>query len=300
MLRNRSARLALVGIIAVLGLTAGACASSPGIGAPPTPVNWSFKGTNVKVDSSQDAVYDPIFHACISFSGCRDEPYLLQIQWSATIGQPGSATASVVGNRSNAYNDLGDGQSAALTGAQQATATFPGIVPLDVLDALNPSNKMTVFGTYTWAMEEDTVGVASSAQSVATLFKDALNQTLATSTLPSGDTNALVQLILGLLFNNVGSAINILLANIPLLGLGDDLLGGAFYVGIGAAGTLATIIDATLSSVSIPALTLIGDNSIPPNVVGGGLYTLSGAKNFHQVFNGAGGQHEYDFQSGPA
>jgi hypothetical protein len=295
---KQSVRLAVVGLVAAFGLVAASCAP-PAPGGGPAPVNWSFKGTNVTVNSSQDAVYDPLFGACISFAGCRDEPYLLQIRWQVTIGQPGSAQASVVGSRDNAINDLGPGQSSALTGAQQATATWNNIVPLDVLDALNPSNKLTVFGTYTWAVEQDTVGIGSAANSVANVFRDALNATLATAALPS-DSNALVNMVLDLLLRNAGSAINIALANIPLFGLGDDLLGGAFYIGLGATGTLASVLDGIVATTAVPTLNLLGDNMIPPKIVGGKLYTLSGPKTFTQAFTGAGGKHTYTFQSGPA
>ena len=199
----------------------------------------------------------------------------------------------------DAYNDLGAGESHALVGNEQAAVSFTSITPLDVLDALNSNNQMEIFGTYTWAMEQDEVGIQAAANSVANLFKDALNATVANATLPNGDTDALVDLVLDLLFANLGGAITILLSNIPLLGLGDDLLGGAFYVGIGATGTLASLIDVALAGVSVPALPLLGDNLIPPKIVGGGLYTLGGARNFSQAFNGAGGQHTYNFAAGP-
>jgi hypothetical protein len=289
---TRSTRLALVGLVAAFAMLGAACAA-PAPGVPPTPVHWSFKGTNVRVDNSQDEVCVLI---CVNRN---DEPYLLQIAWRAKIGAPGSAQAWVVGNRSNAYNDLGAGESHALVGNEQAAVSFTNITPLDVLDALNSNNQMEIFGTYTWAMEQDEVGIQAAANSVANLFKDALNATVANATLPNGDTDALVDLVLDLLFANLGGAITILLSNIPLLGLGDDLLGGAFYVGIGATGTLASLIDTALTGVSIPALPLLGDNLIPPKIVGGGLYTLGGARNFSQAFNGAGGQHTYDFAAGP-
>ncbi len=289
---TRSTRLALVGLVAAFAMLGAACAA-PAPGVPPTPVNWSFKGTNVRVDNSQDEVCVLI---CVNRN---DEPYLLQIAWRARIGAPGSAQAWVVGNRSNAYNDLGAGESHALVGNEQAAVSFTSITPLDVLDALNSNNQMEIFGTYTWAMEQDEVGIQAAANSVAALFQDALNATVANATLPNGDTDALVDLVLDLLFANLGGAITILLSNIPLLGLGDDLLGGAFYVGIGATGTLASLIDAALAGVSIPALPLLGDNLIPPKIVGGGLYTLGGARNFSQAFNGAGGQHTYNFAAGP-
>jgi len=294
MKRRHSARVAVLGLLATIGLVAAACAP-PGPGGSPAPVNWSFKGNSFTVNNSQDETC--VLFVCVNNA---DEPYLIQIAWKVTIGQANSASAWVVSaDRGNNFENVGPGSSRTLTGEQQAPVAFNGIAPLDLLDALNPSNKLTVFGTYTWAMEEDFVAVGGSAQSVANIFQDALNSTLASSSLPS-DSNALVNMIINLLFNNLGSAVNLLLANIPLLGLGDDLLGGAFYVGIGATGVLGQAIDAALASASIPTLNLLGDNMIPPKIVGGGLYTLTGAKNFTQVFNGADGQHTYSFTAGPA
>ena len=192
----------------------------------------------------------------------------------------------MVGHRDNAYDDLGAGESRVLQGNERAKVDFNGVKPLDVLDVLNTNNKLEVFGTYTWAMEQDTVGIQNAANSVAGLFKDALNATLATATLPS-DESAIVDLVLDLLFDNIGGAIIIMLSNIPLLGLGDDLLGGAFYVGLGASGTLGAAINSVLGSFSIPTMNLLGDNRIPPKIVGGGLYTMSYQKDFTQVFSGA-------------
>ena len=292
MITRRSARLAVIGLLASMGMVAGACApQAPGGG--PAPQNWGFEANSVKVHNSQDEV-------CIIFCvNRRDEPYVLQIAWRVKIGQPGSAQAWVVGHRDNAYNDLGAGESRVLQGNERAKVTFSGVKPLDVLDVLNANNKMEVFGTYTWAMEEDEVGIQSAANSVADLFEDALNATLAPATLPS-DEAAIVDLVLDLLFDNIGGAITILLSNIPLFGLGDDLLGGAFYVGLGATGVLGSGIDAVLGSFSIPVLNLLGDNMIPPKIVGGGLYTMTGSKNFTQFFSGADGTHEYTFNAGPA
>jgi hypothetical protein len=295
MKRRHSARVAVLGLLATIGLVAAACA--PSTGGTPTPVNWSFKGTNVKVDASQDGVY--LFGSCIAIPNCKDEPYLYQVAFRVKIGEPNSAQTFVV--KGDEMASLGVGESHVLSPGEQAKVTFSNVAPLDVLDALKPSNKMEIVGTYTWAAESDLINsLGTGANGVAAIFKDALNSTLASATLPNGDTNALVTLILNLLFNNIGSAFGLIASNIPCLGLCDDVLGGAVYIGIGATGTLGSLIDTALSSATIPSLTLIGDNSVPPNIVGGGLYTLTGAKNFHQPFNGAGGQHTYDFTAGPA
>jgi hypothetical protein len=289
---RRSARCATVGLVLSIGLVAASCVvPSPGGGF--APANWSFKGNSVKVLDSQDEV-------CIIFCvNQRDEPYLLQIAWRVKINQPNSAQAWVVGHRDNAYDDVGVGETHALSGSEQAKVTFTGVKPLDVVDLFNTNNKLEVFGTYTWAMEQDTVGIQSAAEEVADLFEDALDATLATATLPT-EESAIVDLVLDLLFDNIGGAIIILLSNIPLFGLGDDLLGGAFYVGLGAAGTLGAGINAVLSGVSIPSMDLLGDNMIPPKIVGGGMYTMTYQKDFSQNFSGADGTHQYSFTSGPA
>ena len=129
--------------------------------------------------------------------------------------------------------------------------------PLDVLDALNSNNKMDVVGTYTWAAEEDTINsLSGGAEAVADIFETALNDTLAANVLPNGDTNALLGLIFDALFDNIGTPFNLILSNIPCLGLCDDVLGGAVYVGLGATGTLASLIDAAAASFTIPNIAI--------------------------------------------
>ena len=291
-MRTRSARFALIGIIAAIGLTAGACAESPGLGAPPSPINWSFKGTGMTVNNVQDEV---CVFLCVN---TEDEPYLIQVAFRVKIGQPGSAQASVV--TGSELPGTSAGQSRILTGGQQAKVDFNGIQPLDVLDALNSNNKMDIVGTYVWAAEADTINsLSGGANAIASIFQSALNSTLAAGTLPNGDVSALIGLIFDALFDNIGTPFNLILSNIPCLGLCDDVLGGAVYVGIGATGTLATIIDAALASTTVPAIA-IPLVDIPPDIQGGGLYTMGGTKSFNQTFSGADGVHTYSFQSGPA
>lgn len=297
-MRTRSARVALVGIIAALGLTAMACAPAATPGGTPTPINWSFKATSMTVNSSQDAVYDPIFHACISFTGCSDEPYILQVAFRVRIGQANSADAWVV--KSDTLPSTSAGQSRTLTGGQQGAVTFTGIQPLDVLNVLNPSNKMDVVGTYTWAADEDAIdSLTTGAHAIADIFKSALNSTLAAGTLPSGDTSALISLIINALFNNIGNPFSLIASNIPCLGLCDDVLGGSVHIGIGATGTLASLIDTALASVTIPNIS-IPLVDVPPDIQGGSLYTMGGTKTVSQTYTGAGGQHTWNYVSGPA
>ena len=99
--------------------------------------------------------------------------------------------------------------------------------------------------------------------------------------------------------NGLGTPFNLIVSNLPCFGTCDDVLGGGLYVGVGATGTLAGIIDTALASVSIPTFE-IPLVSVPPDIQGGGIYSMSGVKNFSQVFDGADGRHTYSFQSGPA
>lgn len=293
MRNRRTVRTATVALVAALGLIAAACVPPSSGGGGPAPVNWAVEGDRVTVNNSQDEV-------CVLFCvNSNDEPYLLQIAFKVTVGEPNSAQAWRTGSGANEYNELGAGESHTLVGAERATATFNGVQPLDLLAALNPANKMDVFGTYTWAMESDLVSYDGNADDFAEVFEDALNAVVASATLPSTEEE-LVDLLIDLIFNNAGNVISLVFANFPLLGLGDDTLGGALYLGFGATGALGSAIDAILGGYSIPATTILGDNSIPPDIQGGGIFTLTGAKGFNQTFTGAGGQHTYEFDTGPA
>lgn len=293
-MKTRNVRFMLVAMVAAFAAVAAACSPTP----PPAPINWSFKGTSMTVNQPQDAIYDPIFHACIAIPNCDDEPYLIQIAFRVRIGEPNSAQAWVI--KGATLPSTSKGQTRTLTGAQQAEVDFNGVQPLDVLDALNPANKMDIVGTYTWAAEEDTINsLTGGAQSVADVFKTALNQTLAAGTLPSGDTNSLLNMVFNALFGNFNTPFKLILSNIPCLGLCDDVLGGAVYVGLGATGTLASLLDSALGSFAVPNVS-IPVVTVPPDVQGGGFYTMGGVKDFTQSFSGAGGQHTYTFQSGPA
>ena len=292
-MKTRGVRFALVGLVATFAAVAAACAPAPTPGAPPAPINWSFKGTGMTVNNVQDEV-------CVLVCVNReDEPYLLQVAFRVRIGQPGSAQAWVV--KGGTLPSTGAGGSRVLNDSTGAKVAFNGVQPLDVLDALNSNNKMDVVGTYTWAAEEDVFdSLTGGAESVATLFESALNSTLAAGTLPNGDVSALIGLVIDALFGNgIGTPFNLIVSNLPCFGTCDDVLGGGLYVGVGATGTLASLIDTALASTTIPnvAIPLV---SVPPDIQGGGIYTMGGTKNFNQVFSGADGVHSYSFQSGPA
>ena len=285
MQRTRS-RLALaVAILSVMGLAA-ACAPQP-----PSNESWTFRANSVTVNDSQDEVRG-LFGECIPLevlNGCKDEPYTLNIGFRVKIGAAGSASTEVVNNRTDAPENIPAGSTVTLTGNQQNAITWNNIKPLDVVDLASSSNKLEVVGVYSWASDEDFVGNGLAADSVANILEDALNSTLAAGTLPN-DVNDILAMIL----DHIGDALGVLVQNIPLLGLGDDVLGGALYLGIGAKGGLADIING--ATASTPPITLaIPLVELPPDIVGGGFFTFKNSTNFTQSFSGAGGQHTYNF-----
>jgi hypothetical protein len=271
------------GLLAATALL-GACTP-----ASSTAQNWTFRATNVTVNSSQDAVYDPLFGLCVSFSGCSDEAYVLNVNFKVTIGG-GAASASgwVTGDRANATSSLSDGNSAALTGAASSMATF-SVVPVDLLEFAQ-GKKISVFGSFAWLLEADTVGLATAANDTASILANAMGTTLGTATIP--DINTLGSIV----FDAIGPAITLLASNIPLFGLGDDVLGGGLYIGIGVKGTLAGIVNAAIGTTALSFDIPVVD--VPPNIDHGGFYTMAGAKDFTgQSFSGGGGTHTYDFRA---
>jgi hypothetical protein len=281
--RTRTRLAAVVGILAVMGIAASCVPPAP------TAESWTFRANSVTVNDSQDEIRDPLFGLCIAIPSCEDEPYTLNIGFRVKIGVPGSADAFVVNNRTDAPENVGPGETVVLTGNAQNAVTWNNIKPLDVVDLLNSANKLEVVGIYTWASEEDLVGNGVAADGVAGLLEDALNATLAAGTLPSD-----ASLILDLVLDNILGALGLLAQNIPLFGLGDDVLGGALYIGIGAKGGLADIINGTIGTT--PPLTFdIPIVSLPPDIVGGGFFTFKNSKSFTQTFAGAGGSHTYNF-----
>jgi hypothetical protein len=273
----------VVGILAIMGVAA-SCAPMA-----PTTESWTFRANSVKVNDSQDEIRDPLFGLCIAIPSCEDEPYTLNIGFRVKIGVAGSADAFVVNNRTDAPENVGEGVTVNLTGNSQNAVTWNGIKPLDVIDLLNSSNKLEVVGVYSWASEEDLVGNGLAADGVAGVLEDALNATLAAGSLPSD-----ASLILDLVLDNILGALGLLAQNVPLFGLGDDVLGGALYVGIGAKGDLANIINSAIGSTP-PITFAIPLLDLPPDIVGGGFFTMKNSKSFTQTFSGAGGNHTYNF-----
>lgn len=282
-------------VIASTALLATAC-PPPSAGA----VNWSFRASQVRVNSSQDEVRDPVFDLCISFSGCTDEPYVLNVSFRVKIGVANSAQTFVAGNHDNAATSVAPGNTLAIAAsdASSAKVTFNGVVPLDLADLLDANNHIEVLGSYMWAMEADTDlfdQTINAANNTATVLKDALNSTLAAGSLPS-DLSELLSIITA----NLGSAFGILVDNIPTFGLGDDVMGGGLYVGLAVKGSLADIVNSSIGSTSFPTID-IPLLDLPPDITHGGFYTTVAAKDFDgQQFTCCGGQHTWNFNSAPA
>ncbi|MCB9387507.1 MAG: hypothetical protein H6517_06745 [Microthrixaceae bacterium] len=273
--------------MAALALIAAACVPPT---APATDT-WEFKATQVTVNDAQDEIR--LFGACVAIPNCNDEPYVMNIATRVKIGVPNSASGFVVSSRSNNPENVPAGESRTLTGAAGAPVAFPGLQRLDVADLLNANNKLEVVVIYTWVMEEDTVAVNTAANDVKDILVDALNATLAQGSVPS-DAGVLLDLIL----DNLGDAFTLLLSNIPLLGLGDDVGGGAIDVGIAAKGGLASLIDGAIGTATIPAFP-IPVLDLPPDVQHVNIFSMGATKTFTgQAFDQYGdGVHTYNFQA---
>ena len=64
------------------------------------------------------------------------------------------------------------------------------------------------------------------------------------------------------------------------------------YIGIGAQGTLGSALDGVIGSMAFPNIN-IPLVDVPPDITGGGMYTLTGPKTFTQTFVGGGGSHTW-------
>ncbi|CAB5068165.1 MAG: hypothetical protein F2942_07490 [Actinobacteria bacterium] len=287
MTRTRSLTAGIVAVVAVMALAA-SCTPA----AAPAGESWTFKANSVKINDSQDELRDPFFGACIAIPNCDDEPEPLQIGFRVKVGVPNSAQTFVVNNRGDAPS-VGEGSTRVLTGNQQNAATFANVKPLSLIDLFNSANHLEVVGAYTWASEVDLVGNGVAADGVAGVLKDALNATIAKGSLPAD-----ASFILDLILDNIVGALGLLAQNVPLFGFGDDVLGGSLFLGIGAKGDLANIINSAIGST--PPLTFnIPLLDLPPDIVGSQITTFGGAKTFTQQYSGSGGTHTYEFGWGP-
>lgn len=291
----RRTRSAVVAIAAVMAFIGGSCTPSP---IPGNPIgldqDWQFGARSLWIEESNDCI-PGLISGCTLGTSHVDEAYTLNIAFRVKLGVANSAQTWVAGSRNN-YKKLSEGQGTTLHGAEQNKAVYKDVFALDLLDLVNPDARLEIFGTYLWAMEGDSIGVGSAAQSTANILKTALNLTVA-----AGSADIDTDVILGIVFKHLKDAFNILLANIPLFGLNDDVMGGGLYVGIGAVDVLAGIIDDAIAGFQIPSIPIPVLN-VPPDIDNAGIFTMGGIRVFHtQHFDGDPcaisqcGRHLYDF-----
>ena len=258
-----------------------ACAPADGGGAPAT-TNFRFRANQVTVDAHNDSfIY-----------GDRDEPFVYNLWFRVKVGVPGSAQVGSIGERGNAVESLGDGQTAVLVGGQQAEVNFNDVKLLDVLDLADTNKHLEIVGTWTWAMEKDDVSVRSSVDDALAIVRNSLNTILANGSVPT-DPGLLVEALLGDFGDIFGLVASSLFNSVP--GIPDDAIGSRFYVGVGATGALHNIIDAAFAEANLPNIA-IPIVSVPPDINGGKLFSLGRNHDLvDQEFSGDG-THRYDFQ----
>lgn len=276
MMRRILASLCAVALPAAI---VAACSVPPGT-APPTS-NFRFTVNRISVVEHNDTF----------LYGRRDEVFAVNLWFRVRVDDPGSAQVGIAGNRSVAYDDLGNGESRALPPAEQATVGFDGLRLLDVGDLLNPANKLEIVGSWTWAMDRDDVSIAGVQANILEVVRDALNAVVAAGQIPENPED-LVPVLLG----DFGDAFDLiagaLFASIP--GIPDDAVGSRFYVGIGATGVLSNIIDAAVGSTPFPTVA-IPIVSVPPDIDGGAIFSLGHNNSFTgQVMSSGDGRHDYD------
>ncbi len=267
--------------IACFALVAAACTPIGGGGGGGS--TFKFRATKVTVVNHNDSF----------LYGNRDEPFVLNAWFRVKYNQPGSAQVGIGGSRDHAFDDVGDGQTHVYTGSEMGEVTFGNVQLLDVLDLLNPTNKLEILGVWTWAMDKDDVSVTGVASDTLTLLKGILNQTVAIATLPE-DANFIVDLILDNLGTTLSLLAGALFGSIP--GIPDDPIGSRINVGVAAGGTLSQIIDLTAADANIPAVA-IPIVSVPPDINGGKIFSL-GHNNIltGQVMDQGNGRHDYELQ----
>ena len=277
---GRTGRSAVVGCLLAVALLGGSCAT-PGGGAAAS--NFKFRVSKVTVVNHNDSF----------LYGVRDETFSYQLWFRVKVGVANSAQVGLVGDRADAFNDLGDGQTHVNVGGERSEVNFGGVQLLDLVDLVLPSTRLEVVGTWTWAMDRDDVSVAGVANDTLTVIRNALNATVAAGTLPT-DANALVSQ----LFGDFGQAFNLiagaLFASIP--GIPDDPIGSRFYVGIPAKGTLSTLVDAAVAGLDFPSVA-IPIISVPPDIGGGEIFSLGHNSTFsNQVMDQGNGRHDIEVQ----
>lgn len=287
---------AFIALLATTALVATAC--PPPTGGPPTATR-TFRANVVTVESSNDG--------CFLVCPYKDEPKVIHVGFRAKVGVANSAQVQVsIG--ANHWNGLfeqgpGEGQSHTYLNNEAGILTFNNISMPDVLD-LVAGAPLEVVGVWAWKVEDDGIlaaNVNNMANAIAQALTPVLNQTIAAAALPS-DPNQIVNTILSAIgnlgfFNLVATGLTAILNNLNIAS--DDVVGSAMYVGVGASGTLAGIIDGATSGVAFPAIAIPAVR-VPPDIGGGAIFSLSTTRNFSNNFtNGSvDGRHRTTYTFG--
>jgi hypothetical protein len=286
--------------ILAAGALVAACGPQGPVPAPTVPTgNFQFKALSAKNVSSNDES-GCFLGICVNPS--TDEPYPINIAFTVQIGVPGSATAhAVVGDQHwDWFNPFDQGPDEGETytfsnGGEQAPVNLSNVPLLDVADLAFTSNHLEVAGVWSWALEGDTdpIGPGGMADTVADGLKAALNSTLAVGSLPS-DPSDIVNSVLGVIGSHLFPTIGSFLSSV--VPWGDDGMGSRMYIGLGARGTLKSIIDSSTASVSFPSIA-IPVVKIPPDIDGGAIFSLGSRSFTGQVMTNGSvqGRHDYAF-----
>jgi hypothetical protein len=298
-------------LVAVLGLVGAACTP------PAPPSNFTFRAEQVTVLQNNDPystvnVFGQLFCGIVEvLDGCYDEPYLINIWFKVTIGQPNSAQAGVVSTRADsgqrlpAVCEVGRQAPAGLcpVGSETldlpsgtsprtgATVTFGQMPRPDVLDLAN-GEPITIAGVWTWAMEQDLIGVATPNQ-LASVLRTALNGVLANEVF-NGTPEELVQFVVDLLGQAIGVGGAALLSAITSQLGGDDLLGSRMNIFIGSRGLLADVIDGVVPDLAGFNLGIASAGI--PDVLGISVRSTNNRTIRNQVFD-RDGVHVYRFRA---
>lgn len=310
--RSTGRRFGLFGIVAlasVFGLVAAAC-------VPPAPSSdFTFRADQVTVVEHNDPystfnLFGETFCSLTEvLDGCYDEPYLINIWFKVTIGEPGSAQAGVVSTRAGSGArlpavcavqrqvpngicpvgsetlDLPSGTSARTGG----TVSFGPMPRPDVLDLANGA-PITIAGVWSWSMEQDLIGIAGPNE-LASILRTALNA-VAAGEVFDGGPDELVQLVVDLLGDAIAVGGGALLNSITKQLGGDDVLGSRIYVFLGSSGLLAEVVDTFVPDLEGFRLGVASAGI--PDVFGISVRSTASRTIRNQVFDGDG-THVYRY-----
>lgn len=298
-----------IALLSAFGLVAAACAP------PPPSRDFNFRADQVTVVQQNDPystfdLFGQTFCALTEvLDGCYDEPYLINIWFQFTIGEPGSARAGVVSTRAGSSSRLpavcsvqfqapngicpAGSETLSLPSGTSArtggTVSFGAMPRPDVLDLANGA-PITVAGVWTWAMEQDLIAVSGPNQ-LAAVLRTALNAVVDGEVF-GGDPDALVQFVVDLLGDAIALGGGALLNAITSQLGGDDLLGSRMYIFLGSSGLLASVVDNVVPNLD--GFNLGISSAGIPDVLGISINSTSSRSFRNQVFD-RDGTHVYRF-----